>query len=169
MLSIYVGLFFSGLVAGFLELIVFNEEILLALCFITFVFFAYNYLQGTVFDIFSSHAGKIESDILIAFNAKHNSIVSSVSALSLSKTFVQGLALLDCFISRYDSFVFQQTKIDYKHSLTASTVSRLNEILSMERILKNSAQRSNLQSAIYPVIFSLLKSRFNFENQIISI
>ena len=73
-------------IASFSELLIFNEEVLLALCFVSFVFFAYSYLNETIAAIFADRANKFETDIIAAFEAKYNAITLYASNLSTTKT-----------------------------------------------------------------------------------
>jgi hypothetical protein len=82
----FLVLAFAIGIASFSELLIFNEEVLLALCFISFVFFAYSYLNETIAAIFADRANKFETDIIAAFEAKYNSITLHASDLSITKT-----------------------------------------------------------------------------------
>lgn len=164
---VYFVIFLLGLIGGFLEIIVFNEEVLLALCFISFVFFARNYLTDTVFAIFNDHAVKIESDILLAFESKHVAISTHAGDLALSKMFLSGLTLLESFIRTYNVFIFNNVQVSYRSSFLTLTVSRLNEIALAERILKNVSQKANIQNGIYPVIFAFIRNRYIFNGDLI--
>jgi len=70
----FIILFLTILLGSFLEIIVFNEEVLLALCFISFTLFAYNQLGSTISDIFADRASKFEADLIVVFEAKYNSL-----------------------------------------------------------------------------------------------
>ena len=63
--------FLVFLAAGIsLELVVFNEEIALALCFIFFIFFAYGYLNKVVFSIFASRANGARFELVRVLSSK---------------------------------------------------------------------------------------------------
>jgi len=45
------------------EIIVHNEEVLLALCFISFIFFAYSYLSDSVYEDFQKKVETLEGQL----------------------------------------------------------------------------------------------------------
>ena len=151
----FISLSILILIAGFIELIVFKEEVLLALCFISFVFFAYSYLGDTVFSIFDDRAKKFESDILVAFDAKHSAITSYANDLLLSKMIFSGLSLFEAFTRQYNVFVFEGMKASRSSMLLGATISKFNEVVLTERKLKTALLKTNIQSAVYPFIFSM--------------
>jgi len=89
------------LIASFSEIIIFNEEILLTLCFICFVFFSYRYLGHSLFTMFDDRAKKFEIDILVAFESKHGAISAYVNDLIVSRLISGGLSL---FLLTVDSY-----------------------------------------------------------------
>jgi hypothetical protein len=48
------------------ETLVFNDEVFLALCFITFLFFVYNFLNGLFFNIFQDRSKKFQADLFLS-------------------------------------------------------------------------------------------------------
>ena len=152
----FISLSIIILIAGFFEFIVFNEEVLLALCFISFVFFAYSYLGETIFSIFDDRAKKFESDILVVFGAKHITITSYASDLLLSKMIFSRLSLFEAFTRQYNVFVFEGMKGSRNSMLLSATISKFNEIVLTERKLKTALQKTNIQSAVYPFIFYIV-------------
>lgn len=156
----FISLAIFILIAGFIELIVFNEEVLLALCFISFVFFAYSYLGDTIFAIFDDRAKKFEGDILVAFDSKHSSISAYANDLLLSKMILSGLGLFEACTRRYNTFVFDGMRDSRRLSIVNATVSKFNDILLTERKLKAASQKTNIQSAVYPFIFSIVVKQY---------
>lgn len=68
MFDIYFVVFlFSFCVFCFLEILVFNDELLLVFCFFSFIFFCINSVSSSVFGTFDANANKIESDLLVSF------------------------------------------------------------------------------------------------------
>ena len=53
---------------SFFDIIIFNEEILLALCFLAFLFYCFNTLSESIFSSFESRASQFENDLLFNFN-----------------------------------------------------------------------------------------------------
>ena len=63
------------LIFSFTEILVFNEEVLLALCFIAFVFFAYSKLNNTISSFFKDNALKLENELLYSLVLKSEKII----------------------------------------------------------------------------------------------
>lgn len=59
------------LLLSFLEIIIYNEEILLTLCFVGFIYFIWIYLDETIVAIYTTQNRKIENDMLAAFGTKY--------------------------------------------------------------------------------------------------
>lgn len=152
-----VALAFLTLVFSFLEIIVFNEEVLLALCFIAFVFFAYSSLNATVFDIFDDRAKKFEADLLLAFETKFEGSVSYFKELLFIKGVTNKLAVFEVLTNGYvDAIASSLNKRLLADSSTALNI-KLNEIFVFEQKIFAQAQESCIQTLLYPVIFSLGK------------
>merc|ERR1712224_267187 len=72
---------------SFTEILVFNEEVLLALCFIAFVFFAYSKLNNTISSFFKDNALKLENELLYSLVLKlqnSNLLLESLALFSIS-------------------------------------------------------------------------------------
>ena len=103
---------------------------------------------------------KFETDILIAFEAKHNAINSYANDLLLSKMVFNGLSLFEVCTFTYNTFVFNAARKTYTYSVLGATVSKLNEIILTERKLKTTSQKMNIQNAVYPLIFLLISKAY---------
>jgi len=77
-LHIIFALFFLSLFSVF-EIVVFNEEILLAFCFFSFIFYCFNTLSDSLFQSFESRAVKFEQDLLISFDSSKQSLTGDFS------------------------------------------------------------------------------------------
>merc|ERR1712194_177029 len=95
-----ISLFIFSLVC-FFEVLIFNEEVLLALCFFCFIFFSFNSLGDSVLDIFQSRAAKFESDLLLSFNLTKQSIVKLFDNYFVSRGFSSKFSVLSLTISNY--------------------------------------------------------------------
>lgn len=156
-----ISLSIAILIASFLELIIFNEEVLLALCFVSFVFFAYSYLNETVASIFSDRASKFEADIITAFEAKYVSITSYANELSLSKALWSALVMIEAFVIEYNTSVLNDMKTTNTLAIITTINTKFNEILINERSSKSTSSIASIQSAVYPLIFNVLtKTKF---------
>ena len=77
----FIVFLFIFAVSCFFEFIVFNEEVLLTLCFLSFIFFIFNTLSATVADTFSSRAEQFENDLVASFKLTQQRILTSFSVL----------------------------------------------------------------------------------------
>jgi len=82
-----IGLPVLIVLLSFLEILVFNEEILLTLCFLAFVFYAYTFIGQTVQKTFDDISLKVEASFM-------QSILDHIVML-LTALFVH-LSLLRC-------------------------------------------------------------------------
>ena len=103
---VFIGflLFFSLLC--FVEFIVFNEEILLALCFFSFIFFSFNTLSVSVFESFESRAAKFESDLLLSFVANKQVFSTTFYNLIESRGFFSKAKIESLTFSSFTSIIF---------------------------------------------------------------
>ena len=145
------------LIGSFTELVVFNEEILLAFCFIAFVFFAYSFLSDTVFSISDDRAKKFESDIIFAFESKYLNVKSYADELVVSKKTLNAILFFETFMQRYASFGSKFAKGAHSSTLLSLTETKLNEIILTEQKLKTFTQKVNIQNVLFPVVFNLAK------------
>lgn len=151
----FIGLSLVILAAGFAEVIVFNEEVLLALCFIFFVFFAYSYIGSSVLAIFSDRSAKFEADILLAFESKHHAIKAKANDMFLYRTLVTGLSLFELCAYHYNTFTVNGLYIEHSVALSSYSTTFLNQLFASENLLKSAISRNNVQSMIYPAVFSI--------------
>jgi len=89
------------LIGGFTELLVFNEEVLLTLCFIAFIFFAFSYSNVAVADIFQDRVAKFESDLLSTFQSRHTVIDMLGHEAVLAKQLAVGFNATETIVTTY--------------------------------------------------------------------
>jgi hypothetical protein len=80
-LHILLSIFLLSLLS-FFDFIIFNEEILLTLCFLSFLFYCFNTLSESVFSSFESRAAKFEEDLLLSFGVSKTAFISDFNAYS---------------------------------------------------------------------------------------
>lgn len=102
MFDIYfiVSLFIFSILC-FFEIIVFNEEILLALCFFSFVFFSFNAMGDSIFDTFQQRAAKFEEDLLVSFNETKKTLTTKFSNFLKVRGFVSKFQILSACVVNY--------------------------------------------------------------------
>ena len=94
-------------VLTFSELIIFNEETQLALCFIYFVVFAQNSLGENIFSTFSDRGLKVEKGASEAFFNIYNSLVD-----------LKG-SMITVFVAEPFVYIFKEKLLSYKSILPA--------------------------------------------------
>lgn len=141
----------------FLEIIVFNEEILLALCFFSFIFFCLNTLSDSVFESFDSRAKKFESDLMMSFSSLKNLTSQNFT------TFSKKIGLLESTkITYMTTKVFlenskQNVKAETAITFTNICFSNLNELLLFNDKLLTGFKKYCVTNLLYPLIFQATK------------
>jgi hypothetical protein len=79
---------------SFFEIIIFNEEILLTLCFLSFLFYAFNSLSDSVFSSFEQRASKFEQDLLFSFTVSKSALISDFSSYLKLRMFMDQITIL---------------------------------------------------------------------------
>jgi hypothetical protein len=158
MFDIYFGIFIFLFVIGcFVEFIVFNEEILLSLCFLSFVFFCFNALSDSVSDNFSSTAGKIESDLLISYSLSKTASVAKFSSFLQVRGFSSKFKLLLSTILFFLSTSADNYTFKLKNTFFSIASLKLNELVLIENNLFSGFQQTNVISLLYPLLFQTIK------------
>ena len=152
---VFIFLFTVGCIA---EIVVFNEEILLSLCFLSFVFFCFNTLSDSVADNFSATASKIESDLLVSYSSSKTASVakfySFLQLRGLSSKFKLLLSSILLFLgTSADNYTFK-----LKNTFVSIAFLKLNELVLLENNLFSSFQQTNVISLLYPLLFQTIKS-----------
>ena len=84
---------------SFFDFIVFNEEVLLALCFLSFLFYCFNTLSESIFLTFEQRAYKFEDDLLFNFTNSKNLLSSDFATnLKLQNFLTKFSILMVCLI-----------------------------------------------------------------------
>jgi ribosomal protein S17E len=101
---IFLGLFcLLFLVSNFLELIVFNEELLLTFCFIAFLFCFYHYIRNTVQDALDSQFESVKQNYFDALKSRFDFIILQNLNLNFIIKLTQKLAVYE-LLHKYHSF-----------------------------------------------------------------
>jgi hypothetical protein len=89
-------LFFVSSLSESLEFIVHNEETLLALCFVAFIFFIFNYLGTDIFDDFQKSAALLEKRLFSVMSEKFKNIAVFSSEFSFMSGVLDKVTI--CFV-----------------------------------------------------------------------
>jgi hypothetical protein len=137
----------------FLEFIVFNEEILLALCFFCFIFFSFNTMGDSIFDTFQSRALKFEADLLLSFDISKQTILAKFSNLLSSRGFVSKFKVLSICVSAYLSVFTKYSASKLSEGFYSACFFKLAELSIFETKLIASFQKKCVSLLLYPLIF----------------
>lgn len=154
---IFLG--FLILIASFLELLVFNEEVLLTLCFLSFIFFIYTSLGESISSNFSEQARKYENGLLSAFNDKFVILKDQVLTLypltNISNNFLFFEYILITFVQK------RKNSIERSLSISSSSLilNKFAEISNIEQKIIVGVQNKILKDLLYPLIFSSFKAK----------
>jgi len=149
--------FFSFSVFCFFEIVVFDEEILLALCFFSFVFFMFNSIGASVFENLTSRAVKFESDLLQSFSSEKTNIQQNFNNFMLSLNFTAKFSVLFSLLSFFLSFFSKNLNFKLESSLFSHSVSQLTVMSLTEKKLVSFLQKKSVSILLYPLIFKTSK------------
>jgi hypothetical protein len=116
----------------FFEVLIFNEEVLLALCFFSFIFFSFNSLGGSVVDIFQSRATKFESDLLLSFNLSMQTVVKAFNNYFATCEFESKFKILSVTITNYLNIATKYSSFKLTRLLFTISSSKLSELVAFE-------------------------------------
>jgi hypothetical protein len=139
------------------EIIVFNEEILLALCFFSFIFFSFNALGDSVFETFNSRASKFEEELLVSFSLSKDAAVREADSRSASRGIVSKCETLTICIMNYLGTTTSYSSYKQFSLFLASSSAKLTELSAFERKLVGSFQEKCVALLLYPLIFQTSK------------
>jgi len=110
-LHIILSIFVLSLLS-FFDFIIFNEEILLTLCFLSFLFYCFNTLSESIFSSFESRASKFEEDLLLSFSASKTALINDFNTHLKSQSFIDQFTILMHAISHFlsQSLMFLEYK-----------------------------------------------------------
>tara|TARA_B110000046_G_scaffold171804_1_gene193006 strand:- start:12498 stop:13088 length:591 start_codon:yes stop_codon:yes gene_type:complete len=144
------------IILGFLELLVFDEEVLLALCFVCFIFFAYSSLNLSVSEFFEERSAKFESDLILAFDDKF-SYKSQLSAkLSADKVLSKKLSTFTISESLHLEELAQLQVKKLQSYINVSVLSLLSDTKTLETRAFSEIQSSKMECTIYSFLYSLV-------------
>jgi hypothetical protein len=146
----------------FLEVIVFNEEILLAMCFFSFIFFAFNSLGDSIYESFQSRALKFENDLLLSYTFSKASVSEQFSALLLSRGFVSKLKVLTQCFSTFFSVFSKHLSFQRVSIVLNICLNKLSELSAFEAKLYLSSQKKCVSLLLYPLIFKTTSNNIAF-------
>jgi hypothetical protein len=157
LLTIFLLCFFS-----IFDFIIFNEEVLLTLCFLCFLFYCFNTLSDSVFGTFESRAAKFELDLLQSFNTTKTSLVYDFNGFLSLQAFYDKFMILLLILSNFlnQCLFFLETKpsvIFYQACLT-----KLNELLVINKNFTSIFQKTCVIQLLYSLILKKATNDLTF-------
>ena len=139
-------------ILSFFDFIVFNEEILLALCFLSFLFYCFNTLSDSVFSSFEARALKFEQDLLLSFNITKLSLTNEFNSYLKLRSFLEQFSILmTCLLKFLDQCV---TFLNYKPSWVyyQACLIKFNELLMFNSNFINTFRKACVIQLLYSLI-----------------
>jgi hypothetical protein len=148
---IILAIFFLSLFSMF-DIIVFNEEILLTLCFLSFLFYCFNTLSDSIFSSFEDRASKFEQDLLISFGVSKDFLMQEFSTFSKLKSFVGQFNILMACLTHFLSscLVFLSTKPSSVYF--QACIAKLGEFFLVTKKFASLFQKSCVTQLLYSLI-----------------
>jgi len=156
--SFYIAFIIFYALACSVEFIVFNEEVLLALCFFSFVFFSYNTFSESLFSTFTARANKFESDFLISFSTKKKVSVAKFQTFFFTRGFQSKFQILLCSILVFLTFSKKDLLLNQVNLINSASLAKLSDLILINNKLTASFQKNCVDQLLYPLIFSSKKS-----------
>jgi|TARA_B110000444_G_scaffold260226_1_gene306441 hypothetical protein len=154
----FIVFIFIFSISCFFEIIVFNEEVLLTLCFLAFIFFIFNNLSETVSETFISRAAQFENDLFVSFKAKQQRILSTFMSTLTSKDSFAKLQIVENSILFFLTSYAISSKTKLLTSLNETTLSKMSELSLFEKMSIENTQKQCIRTLLYPLIFKTSKS-----------
>ena len=150
-LHIILSIFVLSLLS-FFDFIIFNEEILLTLCFLSFLFYCFNTLSESIFSSFESRASKFEEDLLLSFSASKTALINDFNTHLKSQSFIDQFTILMHAISHFlsQSLMFLEYKPTWIYY--QACLSKLNELVVFNKNFINSFQKACVVQLLYSLI-----------------
>lgn len=135
------------------EFIVFNEEILLALCFFSFVFFSYNSFSESLFSSLTARATKFEIDFLTSFSIKKKALIANFDTCFETRGFQQKFQIMLNSILTFLTLADKNLMIKQTNSIYSTCFSKFSELSLINNKLLDNFQKNCINHILYPLIF----------------
>ena len=146
------------------EFIVFNEEILLTFCFLSFIFFCYNALSDTITDSFNSRSLKFESDLLLSYNLLKTDFVDKFNHYNKFEFISAKFKVLLLPISTFLTSLRSVTHYSLIKNFNNAGITKLVDIFISKQLLQANLQKSVVYTMLYPFIFQISNKSLTFLN-----
>jgi hypothetical protein len=142
------------IIFSFLEVIVFDEEVLLAMCFVCFVFFAYSYLNNTIYSLFEDRSMKIEQDLLLSFEMLLTQKFEYSSKLLADKALTSKLKMFEELEANRFASIKAESLFKLQSFIYNQTAVLLADSTTIEKSILLNMQQKKLECSVYPFVYS---------------
>lgn len=143
--------FFSG--CCFFEFVVFNEEILLTLCFLFFLFFVFTTVGNSIFENLKERALKIENELFFSFIQNRQTILFNFYKNYITTTLRTKFLIMEKLCLEYLHVFTLWYQTDILKFFTSNTKNELVKFLRLEQKLRVNNNRVSIQNFLYPLFF----------------
>lgn len=155
MFEIYYIIFvFFFSVFCFFELIIFNEEILLTLCFLCFLFFIFNSIGNSIFDNLKNHASKIENDLFISFVANKKMVLANFYKNDITTTFKLKFSIVEALCLEYFHVYGLFFNFSIHDFFNVNAKSMLLNFLRSEQKLQMASNKVSIRNFLYTLFYT---------------
>ena len=154
----FIVILFLFSVSCFFEFIVFNEEVLLTLCFLAFIFFIFNNLSASISETFASRATQFENDLFVSFKVKQQRILSTFIGTLTSRDSFLKLQLVEDSILFFLTTYTNSCKTKSLVALNETTLFKMSELSTFDKMSMENTQKHCVRALLYPLIFKASKN-----------
>jgi hypothetical protein len=149
------GIFLYILLCAF-EFVVFNEEILLTVCFLSFVFFSFNTMSDTVLDIFNSRGAKFEADLLVSFQLATQSLSVDFDNFFKFRCFFSKFKILLSSILFYLANFKNYSFIEISATIYNIGIDKISSFFLLQNEIFGNFQNTCIFKLLYPLIYETI-------------
>lgn len=153
----YIIFILFYIIACSIEFIVFNEEILLAICFFSFVFFAYNSFSDSLFSSLMARASKFESDFLLSFSVKKKFTVLNFNSYYLTGNLQSKFQIMLISFISFLTLSKQNLLINQTTAIYNASFAKFSELLLINTKIIATFHKNCVDNLLYPLVFKATK------------
>ena len=137
---------------SFFDIIVFNEEILLTLCFLSFLFYCFNTLSDSISSSFESRAAKFEQDLLFSFSSTKASLTNDFDTHLKLQSFIDQFTILMLSLSSFLSqcLIFLEYKPSWVYH--QACIAKFNELILASKSFSALFKKACVVQVLYSLI-----------------
>ena len=144
---------------SFIEFFVFNDEMLLALCFISFVVFMHTLLGNSASNFFADRAKGFEQNIFLTLADKYNSLSSRISSLSLIKLVWPSLLVVEVLYELYWTRALNRVYQQYVNRTYELLEELVVEYHNSETLMTMNNKKNLFHGTLFSLIYAMVPGR----------